>query len=102
MADISKSIMRIKKRNNPTLNIRGILLVRYTRNNLNKDGIEELENVAEVMGTSVFNAKIRECVKVRESQVARMPLEAYFPKCTSAADYNEFVDELLKRMEENK
>ena len=52
--------------------------------------------IAEEMGTILFQTTIRECTKTKEAQAKREPLIKYAPKCTTARDYESFVDELLE------
>lgn len=90
-------VNRIKTRVNPKLNIAGILLVKYARNQiLSKDAVQFLTNTAPQMGTSLFNAKIREASAVKHAQAARKHLIDYDKKSTAAEDYIAFVDEYLK------
>lgn len=90
------TIKAVQKRQNPSLKIAGLLLVKYSgRSNLEKNVLEDLTNIANEMGTKLFETKIRECIKVKEAQTAKKLLTDYAPNCTSMQDYNSFVDELL-------
>ena len=87
----------VQKRLNPKLRIRGLLLVRYDeRTNLNKSIGKSLLDIADQIGTKVFDTYIRDSVKCRESQTERMTLIKYAPKCTTEQDYEAFVKELLE------
>lgn len=78
---------------NPNIRVAGILMTLYEpRQLLSRRKRAELEAEA---GVPVFETGIRRCVKVREAQDACVPLREYAPSCTAAADYAEWVDELL-------
>lgn len=90
------TIKSVQKRQNQSLKIAGLLLVKYSgRSNLDKQVLEKLEQFAAETGTKVFNSKIRECVKVKEAQENNKLLIDYAPKCTTMEDYNSFTEELL-------
>lgn len=89
------TIKAVQKRQNPSLKIEGLLLVKYSgRSNLEKNMLEELKKTAESMGTKLFETKIRECVKTKEAQTANKLLIDYAPNCTTMQDYNELVKEI--------
>lgn len=97
---LCNTIISAKKSANPGLNIAGILLIKYSdRLNLNRGIRDGLDNIAKQLDTKVFNAKIRESVACRESQVARQNIFEYAPKSTTAIDYQSLCDELLEEME---
>ena len=90
------TIKAVQKRQNPTLKIEGLLLVKYSgRSNLEKNMLEELKETAQNMGTKLFDTKIRECVKTKEAQTANKLLIDYAPNCTTMQDYDELVKELI-------
>lgn len=97
LSDLVETMSAIKKRSNPKLDILGILIVAYKGNtNFAKSVREQLNSVAEQIGTKIFKTPIRASIKVEESQASMTPLNRYAPKCTSCIDYNTFIDELLE------
>ena len=58
---------------------------------------DTLEELAEKLGTSVFETKIRRTEKVEKAQAERVPLQRYAPDATAAIDYDTLIDELGKR-----
>ena len=93
-----KTIMAVKRRQNPGLIIAGLLLVKYSgRSNLEKTTKAEIESLAKEMGTKLFETPIRECVKTKEAQEKKALLIDYAPKCNTLVDYMAFVDELLNK-----
>lgn len=101
LSELNKTINATRKRQNPNLKIAGLLLVKFnSRTNLSKEVIVSLREIAEKMGTKVFSRVIRESVKAKEAQAKRMTLIKYSPYCTTAFDYQGFVDELIGIEEE--
>lgn len=99
LAKLSSVIQRIKKRQNPSLEVAGILLTKYNNQLiLSREVKDGLAPVAESFGTDLFKTEIRECTKTRMAQADRVPLMQYAPSCTTALDYENFVDELLKKV----
>ena len=94
---LNDTINAVKRRQNNKLKISGLLLTKYSeRRLLDKEVKETLEKTAQEMNTKLFSTTIRESVKVKEAQALRCSLTNYAPKATTAHDYQNFVDELLK------
>lgn len=96
MIQLFNAIDSVKEYTNPNIKIAGVLLVRYkgyTKGNRTVADI--VENVTNHLQTRMFDTRIRECVKVDESQGEQIPLIDYAPKCTTALDYEKLTDELL-------
>lgn len=90
------TIDAVRKYTNPALEVRGILLTRFSpRTVLSRDMTELLEATARELGTKVFNTRIRDAVAVREAQASRADLFTYAPKSAAAADYAAFLSEFL-------
>lgn len=95
---LGETLTPVKKYCNSELYIEGILLTRYNpRAVLSRDIVSYMEQMAEKMGTKVFETKIREAVSIREAQMLRQDIFGYAAKSNVAADYGAFIDELLKR-----
>ena len=85
---------------NEQLSILGLLIIKYKgRQSLTKD-LEEnlLPSYATQMNTKVFETRIRESVKCQEAQTLRISLFDYAPNCTTAIDYDAFIEEILKEV----
>ncbi len=98
LTDFYDTVNDYRKRINKGLKIAGILRVKYKgRQSLTRD-IEEniLPKFAEDMDTKLFNTTIRESVKCQEAQTLKQSLYKYARYCTTAVDYDEFVDELME------
>ncbi|MCI8342606.1 MAG: ParA family protein [Firmicutes bacterium] len=97
VSQIKETIDSVKKFYNPNLNILGILLTKYnSRLNLAKEVQEMSENIAEQLGTRVFETKIRAGVSVAEAPAHGESIFEYAPKSNPAVDYTAFVDETLR------
>lgn len=95
MAQFAETLAEVKTRPNPALNVLGLLLVKYdSRTKLSREIIEGLPGVAEILGTSVFETKIRTSIKTEEAQATRTTLFEYAPNSTTAQDYMALIEEL--------
>lgn len=93
---LSETIMAVKRRQNRSLSIAGLLLVKYSgRSNLEKATRDEISEYADKMGTILFDTPIRECVKTKEAQDRKKLLIDYAPNCNTCVDYIEFTNQLL-------
>ena len=96
LSKLNDTIKAVQKRQNPRLQIAGLLLVKYAgRSKLEKNVREEIAKVADQIGTKLFSTAIRECVKTKEAQMNKKLLIDYAPNCTTMQDYCDFVEELL-------
>lgn len=104
LSDLLDAINQVKENHwNDNLNVLGILLVKCNkRTRLTRNMKEMIEKYADQMDTTVFRTSIRECIAVPESQVARIPLLDYSPRCTAIMDYQEFTNQVIKRLGEGK
>lgn len=94
---VRQYINSVKKRNNPGLQIEGILISRVDGNsNILKVGIDTIREYGKENDIRVFDTVIKQCVKVRESQTLSTSLAKYAPYCTTALNYKNFLKEMLK------
>lgn len=99
LAQLNETIKGIKKRFNKGLKVAGLLLVKYNaRTLLSKETKEALETIAADMETKLFKTTIRASTKAQEAQAKRTTLIKYAPNSTTAQDYKEFINELLKEI----
>lgn len=93
-----ETVNDIKSQPNPTLEVLGMLLIRYQgRTVLAREVVTGLPSMAESLGTSVFEAKIRQTQAVDNAQANREPLQRHSPEATATIDYAELIEELRKR-----
>ena len=89
------TIYVVRKHQNKNLKIAGLLMVVYNPTlNISKDTVASLEAVSDRIGVGLFDTRIRQCVKVKESQDKRKTLIEYAANSTAAKDYEAFVNEL--------
>ena len=96
LSELNNTINATKKRQNPNLNVAGLLLVKYNKRTLlSKEVKESLEEIAEKMRTKLFTTTIRESTKAREAQATCTTLIKYDSNSTTARDYYDFANELI-------
>ena len=94
---LTKTIAPVRKYCNRSLRIEGILLTRYSSRSVLSREIADLSNqLADKLGTKLFNARIREAIAVKEAQLNQKSLFEYSPKAGVTEDYSAFIDELLE------
>lgn len=82
---------------NPELKIKGILLTRYNKQTiLSRDMKDNIQKVADFLGTKIFETPIRESVAVREAQATQQSLYDYAPRNNATADYTRLIEEILE------
>lgn len=89
LSQLSQTISDVRKYFNPTLKIEGLLLNQYkSRENLSKEVVEQLPVIAQSMGTTLLDVKIRPSMGVRKAQAERHSLfSGDTAKSTSAEDF---------------
>lgn len=88
----------VKKKLNHDLKMRGMLIVMADeRTNLARETIEFLRDEHQAY---MFKTRIRQCVKVGESQFKHQDIFSWAPDCTAAQDYDDFITELLETQED--
>lgn len=96
MGHLHNTVTAVQRYCNPSLVFSGILLTRHSsRSILSREVAEMLEDTAARIGTQVFGTIIRENVAIREAQAKQMDIFSYAAKSNAAADYLDFVNELL-------
>ena len=53
------------------------------------------------LGTSLFQATIREAIAVKEAQISQQSLFTYAPKAKVTEDYRAFIEEFLERISDS-
>lgn len=93
---LKDTISDIQEFTNPDLVVEGFLLVKYRgTTTLAKAVDESLPKYAALFQTKIFDTKIRESIEARKAQALQTGLFAAAPNCTTAIDYNRFIDEIL-------
>ena len=99
LTQLKETVDSVRQSVNPHLNVLGILLTKYNRRTLLAKEVSELaENIATQMDTCVFDAKIRPSVSAAEAPAHGESIFEYSPRSNPAADYREFITEVLHRI----
>ena len=100
MLDFVEVMNSYKKRINPGIKILGVVMIKYKgRQSLTKDLEDHLiPEIIANMDTKLFHTKIRDSVKCQEAQALNQNLLQYAPSCTTAVDYVQLADEILKEL----
>ena len=95
LSQLLKTVDMVKKRFNPSLVLRGIVLTMYDkRNNL----CEQVEaDARNNLGSTVFRTKIPRNVKVSEAPSHGKPALIYDHKCAGSIAYMELAKEFIER-----
>lgn len=92
---LASTIEAVKSKANPSLELAGVLLTRYNPRSIYTAELTELfKQLAEQLGTKLFNSTIREGIAIKESQIRQESLFEYAPKAKVTADYKGFIKEL--------
>lgn len=97
-ATIYSTVRRIAKnrRLNPGLRIAGFLVNEYVPGRKLSASLDEtLPEIAEKLGTRVFETRIRSCEAVRQAQAQGRSVFEFAPASNAARDLAAFVDELM-------
>ena len=98
---LKKTVDEVAEDAGKEIPVAGILLTRYTdRTNVAKILEENVKAAANLLNTTVFESRVRQATVVQESQLVKMDLFEYAPKAPVTKDYDAFINELLKRIEE--
>ena len=72
-------------------------MTRYNaRTALSRDVSEIMQQLAQKLGTKVFNTTIREGIAVKEAQISQRTIFDYAPKAKVTDDYRAFIETLLE------
>lgn len=98
ISQLYTTIDTVRRYCNRSLEIKGILLTRYSpRAILSRDIAEVIEQTAKQLNTKLFKTTIRETITIKEAQANQQDIFSYAPKSNAAIDYAEFINEILER-----
>ena len=96
IAQLKETIFAVKKYYNPALEIRGIVLNKYTPRLVLTKEVEELANIiAEQLDTDVFEQKISGSVVIAEAPAHAKTIVEYAPRSKSAHEFMDLTYEIL-------
>lgn len=91
---LAGTIRTVKRYCNPGLAIDGILLTRYSpRSILSREVQGLMEQLAQKLGTRLYQTAIREAIAVKEAQISRQNLFEYAPHANVTEDYRALLRE---------
>lgn len=97
IARMIEAYRKVRQKLNPDLELRGLLIVMADeRTNLARETIDYLRDT---YGEIMFQSRIRQCIKVGESQYKHVSVFDWAEDCTAAHDYEDFINELLTSKE---
>lgn len=97
IATFRTPLQSVKKYCNKNLKVNGIVLTRFNnRSTISREMEEQLEQVAKILNTRLFNTRIRECVAIKESQLLQKNLFEYAPKSNAVKDYSKLAEEVME------
>lgn len=100
LSQLKETINTVQETVNPKLNILGILLTKYNKRTLLAQEVREMaQNIANQIGTVVFNTQIRTSVSVAEAPAQGETIFKYAPRSNPANDYRALVNEIIEKIE---
>ena len=100
LAQLRETVEAVRSSINPSLRILGILLTRFNpRTRLSRDVLDMAGQVAQQLGTGVFENKIRSAVVVSEAPAHGESIIRYAPSSRAAGDYEGFAREVETRLQ---
>ena len=97
MNELFKTLERVKKHNNPDLDVLGIVINQFDgRKPIMEREMEE--SLREIYGNAVLKAKINKRVKIEESPAFQKSITEYEPKGDSAKEFKALTTELMRRL----
>ena len=95
LAQLKETIESVRSSFNPNLNVLGILLNRFnTRTLLSRDVLDMANQLAEQIGSKVFDTKIRAGVAIAEAPAHGESIFTYNIRSGAVLDYLEFIREI--------
>lgn len=100
LSQLKETINTVQETVNPKLNILGILLTKYNKRTLLAQEVREMaQNIADQIGTVVFDTQIRTSVSVAEAPAQGETIFKYAPRSNPANDYRALINEIMEKIE---
>ena len=95
LAQLKETIESVRSTLNPNLNVLGILLNRFSwRTHLSRDVLDMANQLADQIGSKVFDTKIRSGVAIAEAPAHGESIFTYNLRSGAVLDYLEFIREI--------
>lgn len=99
ISQVTDTIITVKKYYNKGLDVRGILLTRYSSKYLLNEEVSEMaEIVADRLGTRILPIKISSCIAAAEAPAHQMTITEYSPRCRAAKEYTQLAESLYPEL----
>lgn len=99
LISINDSIEDIKAASNPHLEYLGIVMNKYDeRTKLAKTMLDQIEHIADQLGTCMFRTMIHQSVTLSEHVLLHKNIFEYAPKSKAAEEYKSLAEEILDRL----
>ena len=100
IADFDETVSDIQETTNPELANLGFVFNMYKKHvGISRDSVEDAEEIAEIVGTSLFDTKIRQTSDCERALTdLHIPLHEFKKKGNTLIDATEFVSELLRKI----
>ena len=101
ISQLNETVNSVQKYCNPGVKIRGILFTRFNpRANISRQIRELTEQLSKYISAPIYQTYIRAGVVVEEAQANKADIFDYAGKSTVAKDYQAFIEEFLKGVDE--
>ena len=101
ISQLNETVSSVQKYCNPGVKIKGILFTRFNpRANISRQIRELTEQLSEYISAPIYRTYIRAGVVVEEAQANKTDIFDYAGKSTVAQDYQAFIEEFLKGVNE--
>lgn len=95
LSRLRETIETVRAYCNPSLQVDGILLTRYSgRTVIAREIADMMAEEAKALNTRVYETRIRECTAIKEAQALREDIYSYAPKSNGAKDYRAAIEEM--------
>lgn len=99
LSQLRETIDSVKQVLNPKVRVMGILLNRYNkRTRLSRDVLDMANQLAMVMDTKVFEAKIRNNIAIAEAPAHGKDIFTFAPKSLAVKDFLELIEEITPEL----
>lgn len=98
LTQLKETIDSVRDKLNPRLNVLGLILTKYNKRTLLAREVKEMaENIAEQIGSVVFDTQIRSSVSVAEAPAHGISIYDHSPRSNPSLDYQDFVREVIEK-----
>jgi len=97
IGQLQETVQEVREELNPELHVLGVLPTRVDLRTALHDQL--IKQIYEIFGKDTFESYIRLNTDIAGSTAAHLPVFQYAPRSNGAADYGNFVKEVIRRMD---